>query len=192
MKKIMYILVFLICVSLVSASVFNLKLKKHSKELVTCGDFTCNDTWVGFTTIGDRNWTFDSSLDRAVHQILTEDEPANNLSQTINIKPNTRYNVTMNISLTGGRGGLTNLSVYLGGVKGFFNSTTVAVSGIFSFNITTKTTDDLVFEAYTFLSPGGSTVINSISVKEVKDKVFRWKPKRKNTDKVFRWKLKRK
>lgn len=188
-KKIIYILVFLVLVSLVSAVSFNLKLKRNSKELVTCGDFSCDTDWVGFQD--NFNWTYDDEFDRARHITDNPDEPANNLSQTLSIKQNTRYNVIMNTSFVPGRGGLVNFSVYLGGVRGFFNSTDVSINKeIFSFEVTTINTDDLIFEAYTLNAIGGGSSIWSISVKEIKKK-FKWKLKTKNNDGIFRWKLKR-
>ncbi len=175
-KKIIYILVFLVCVSLVSASVFNLKLKrKKGEELVTCSDFLCDTDWT------QNNMTIFPMFSLAQY---SGGGGAGLISQPIDFKQGTTYNVTVEMQ--------QDLSdeyadcyIELNGV-----TSSLITTPIYWSELLTATDNTDILYLHCFREGFGGTNFDSISVKEIKKK-FNWKLKTKNTDGIFRWKLKR-
>ena len=191
----MYILVFLICISLVSASVFNLKLKKNSKELVTCGNFDCatpSDFWsnLGNDFCQDKWFIIAVPVLRMGSSASCGFVTNTNISQDIKFKAGKNYNVTLDIAGIGAKG--ENMTIYISDNFTIFKDPIGVGNTIKSFIAKPTIDGNLTINGQMPEVTRTINRLNSISVKEVKDKVFRWKPKRKNTDKVFRWKLKRK
>ena len=156
MKKTILIgmLVLVMCIGFVSARLGN--------ELVTCGDFTCNTAWVGFTDTF--NWTWDG-LSLAMFNAPDTSGSIGNLSQSISIKPNTLYNVTINVSSFKSLGQTIHLTVFLGDVKKQILDNTNPYT-VFSFNVTTQSSNGLFIEALVG-SFRDNINVSSISVKEI-------------------------
>lgn len=163
-NKLIYILLsaLLLMVSMVSAYL--------GEELVTCGDFTCDTDWVGFTPIEEYNWTHDDLNDFANFNVAVPPLAAKkNLSQAITIQSNRIYNITIVVDSADEESGL---SLYLGGVKKLVFSSVFIDIETFSFNITTLTNDGLFLEGSVVGDRREYFNLNSISVKEVIEPPF--------------------
>ncbi len=163
MKLIICILLSaLLVVGMVSAS-------ELGPELVTCGDFSCNDSW---SELPEREagqplftqWFRDKGDNQAVLLAPPISTLSDNLSQTLSIKVNKAYNITINVDVESNAANGNQLNITLGGVTNIFFTDENGPS-IISKSVTTTTTGDLILDGWDDV--GDSIVLNSISVKEI-------------------------
>ncbi len=161
MKKIIYLIVFLVLISLVSAS-------ELGEELVTCGDFSCSDEWVDLPTCFLQNeWCWVSFGGYTQHR-ASGSELRTNFSQSISVQENKIYNITIIIDLSTIKVflGSNELNIYLGDTKeNIFTDFSPIVDTYFSFLISPTTSNGLFVEGIG--NDGGIVGIESISVKEI-------------------------
>ena len=185
MKKIIYILVFLVCVSLVSGYL--------GTELVTCGNFDCgtdiNTFWSDLGTAScQNNWINITGLgDGDVINLGcgSSGEFIANTSQDISFKAGRSYNVTLDVHQLA----RTNLKIFVSDNITSFSESDIGGAFISSWIAKPTVDGNLTIEGHTDNTIRTVTLLNSISVKEIIEiKEYQFIARDNNQlTKIFNW-----